>query len=191
MRMAGQRHPGFSNWLRSRPGPQGPWLDPAGRAGCRADRRGTDLEIAQEFGLGRRGHRAGRGHPHHHQHPATAGPDRRNGRAASPVMATPADRLDGPHRPMGPAGRPRIRRPQKEPGRTDPQPAPGVGRSRGRRERGTGNRAGLEAPAAAGGRGRAGPVCGARRCPATGATRKWGVGGQPPPGQGPPPDAVR
>jgi hypothetical protein len=84
-------------------------------------------------------------------------------------MATPADRLDGPHRPMGPPGRPRIRRPQKEPGRTDPQPAPGVGRSRGRREPGTG-RAGLEAPAATGGRGRAGPVCGARRCPATGAT---------------------
>jgi hypothetical protein len=54
-------------------------------------------------------------------------------------------------------------------GRTDPQPAPGVGRSRGRRERGTGL-AGLEAPAATGGRGRAGPVCGARRCPATGAT---------------------
>jgi hypothetical protein len=156
--------------------PRGPWLDPAGRAGGRADRRRTDLEITQELGLGCQGRCAGSRDPHHHQHPAAAGPDRRDGRAASPLVATPAGRLDGPHRPLGPPGRPRIRRPQKEPGRTDPQPSPGVGRSRGRRERGTGNRAGLEAPAGTGGRGRAGPVCDARRCPATGATRRWGTG---------------
>ena len=57
-------------------------------------------------GLGRRGGCAGGRHPQRHRHPAAAGPDRRDRRAASPVVATTAGRADGPHRTLGPpAGR--------------------------------------------------------------------------------------
>jgi hypothetical protein len=119
----------------------GSWLGAADPAPCRAGRRLVDLEVAQDVGLGRRSRRAGDGDPHRHKHAAAIGPDRRDSGAAGPLVATTAFRPDRPHAPVGPPGRPRIRRPEKEPVRADPQLAPGAGRSGGRRERSAGNRA--------------------------------------------------
>jgi hypothetical protein len=127
--------------LRRVRGVGGSWLGAADPARCRAGRRLVDLEVAQEVGLGRRSRRAGDGDPHRHKHAAAIGPDRRDSGAAGPLVATTAFRPDRPHAPVGPPGRPRIRRPEKEPVRADPQLAPGVGRSGGRRERSAGNRA--------------------------------------------------